>query len=300
MTTMRYFKFFQNPDYVEDIDEAGVYDKLMLPKNGGVIEDPKCRKPPKLGTMDRSGLYFTDIPNAWYYMTYGDYVAEVFPINGVPMKRCHDRDVNTLACGWYAPKIHIGPIKPASLKFLYELIKSGTDLSTVDYHNTYDMFELMMKIIMENQKPKKWPIRICQAILVGVSNLNRDVFNELWDEFFDTLRSIMGQDIYEHMYPIIADKDFDLSARGNGFGLLVDLRIAMENQPMTDDLGKCIHMYLLRLRNEHPAVYATCPDFPTFEEFVQSNVDPDGFTHLHPRYYGPYDQWRVNRRRHNM
>ena len=295
---MRYFKFFQNPDYLEDIDEAGVYDKLMLPKDGGIIEDPKCQKPPKLGTMDRSGPYFADAANAWYYMTYGDYVAEVFPIEGVKLKRCHDRECDdTLACGWYAPKIRIGPIQEVTPKFYYELIKAGANLATLSYDNTIGVFDLMLEEIMENQKPKKWPIKVCQAILVGLSQLDRDIFNELWDDFFGTLQSFLGEGIYEHMYPIIADKDFDLSMRGNGFGLLVEFKNVMANMSMTDDLGKCIHMYLLRLRNEHPVVYATCPDFPTFEPFVRSNVDPDGFTHLHAIYYGPYDEWRVKRRR---
>lgn len=289
---MRYYKFFINPDTLEDIDDAGVYKEVKLPKAGGIIADPKWTKPKSLGVEDRSGLYFTDAINAWYYMTYGDYVAEVFPIPGEPMLRCIDHGSDGDAFGWYSPRIRIGPIQKVNFKFLHQLVSEGTNLSIMGYDYTWDVFQRAIKGIAGH----KWADRLCQAILVGMTHFDHVVFDDLWDTYYNTLQMLPDIDIWEHLYPIIADEKFDVSYGGSGFGLLVLLRRAMESNPMTDSLGRCIHMYLLRVRKEHPVVYSACPDFPLFDQFVRSATDPDGFTHLIPRYYGQYDNWRVSRR----
>lgn len=299
---MGYYKFLLNPDYLEDIDDAGVYDKIPLPKKGGIIEDPKRKKPTTLGTMDRSGLYFTDSADAWYYLTYGKYVAEVFPINGVPLRRCFDKDgEDTCAHGWYAPKIRIGPIHEVDAKFYYRLIVEGARLDTLEYNNTCEVFSQMLnditKDITKKRKPKKWPIRVCQIMIAKLSQLDLDVFNEFWDTFFKLLELGDGIDIYWYMYPIIANDAFDLSANGTGFSLLTAFKNLKKSGPITENADRCIRMYLLRLRKEYPAVYATCPGFPEYDKIVLSGTDPDGFTHLLPRYHGCYDNWRVNTRR---
>lgn len=289
---MRYYKFFVNPDTLVDIDDAGVYKEIKLPKNGGIIADPKWTKPKKLGAEDRSGLYFADAMNAWYYMTYGDYVAEVFPIPGEPMLRCMDTDSVDNAFGWYAPRIRIGPIHEVNFKFLTKLVSEGTNLATMDYDYTWDVFNRAIK----NMANHKWADRLCQAILVGMTKFDRDEFDEMWDIYYNAVQMFSGADAWERLYPIIADEKFDISYGGSGFGLERLLKQAAESNPMTDSLGRCIHMYLLRLRKEHPVVHSACVDFPQFDEFVRSGTDPDGFTHLIPRYYGHYDNWRVNRR----
>ena len=99
---------------------------------------------------------------------------------------------------------------------------------------------------------------------------------------------------YERLYRDIRDNGID--DVGDDFSLIDALRHCYYHNKYEKYLGECIHMYLIRLRQAHPAVYAiTISRFPDFVKPLEDCIDPEGFTCMSPKIGGRYDEWLYKR-----
>lgn len=284
LSTKRYFKFLCYPDYFGDPNE----DDLSIPisRKGGIVEDPRKAMFYKIGEDgDRSGIYFTDIENALYYRTHGDYYVEIFPIPGIPVKPCKDEDGR----GYYTTKVRYGPVKTNSLKFTCWLIENGADISKINY-SIVSVAQHILVMHMDN----KWTRKLFQLIMVRLSNMNLELYGKAWNDAHSTL----GDQIYSDLYEMLKDDQFDIFANGlSDVSLCEILKNRYREGGYVDYLGECIHMYLVRMRTESPAAYAMISHFfPEFESYIESAIDPEGFTFLKPKYHGSYDDFLAKKR----
>lgn len=284
LSTKRYFKFLSNPDYFGDPNEEELY--IPISRNGGIVEDPRKAEFYKIGEDgDRSGIYFTDIENSLYYRTYGDYYVEIFPISGIPVKPCKDEDGR----GYYTTKVRYGPVKKNNLKFTCWLIEHGADISKIGYQIAYEV-----QYLLDSYKDEKWIRKLFQLTMIRLSKMNLNLYAEVWTKACD----ILGDQIYSDLYALLKNDQFDIFANGiSGVSLCEILKNRYREGPYVDYLGECIHMYLVRMRSESPAVHAMISHFfPEFESYIDSAIDPEGFTFLKPKYHGPYDDFLTVKR----
>lgn len=137
--------------------------------------------------------------------------------------------------------------------------------------------------------------------LVRMSHCQTVEDGQKFDEFFEKFCNEAEQP-YHEWYLALKDQHLDMSRM---LGKTHILKHAYEDRdyyrayedPFYRHLDECIHQYMLRLRKEVIVIYAiTYHQFPElFDELVESGEDSDGFTHLLPKYHGPYDEWLFQR-----
>lgn len=290
MEGMRFYKFFQEPDCIvaEDVSDEDSWlspYRIPIPTNGGLIVDPKesfFHRTKK--EYEGYGLYFCDQSSVLYYFTYGDYVAEVFPIRSEKIKTSSDEG----AMCYYAPRIMIGPVKKVTRRFLLKQVKAGCPL--VFYDREYDRYVMPLvnrtyAKLHEYGKGKPILDELIEEVLIRYymefpADCIEQILSHLSGKEFDYVLFKLVSKIMSH-HTDLSQQDFRL------INVIHRYYISVKRGKYKLDLALIpVEWLLFRLYKQYPHVFAiTVGSFPEFKNLEAGWKEhgfraPNGFLYI--------------------